>query len=109
MKQTLLSLVFILCGLFAFSQDQLANNFPSENTAQSIKVYPNPVTSVLQITDNDLVKEVRIYNMIGRQIKNFDTNYNKQFYVADLPNGMYLVQLVGDRNKIIRTQRVNKR
>ena len=52
----------------------------------------------------------RIKAPIVREMKSFDVaEGGEKYYVADLPKGMYLIQLLGKSSKIIKTQRLSKR
>jgi len=76
-----------------------------------IKIYPNPATDFINF-DNETgkVKRVIIYSLVGRKVKEFEANIGKNTYdVTELSNGMYLIQLTGAKNKVIKTQRINKR
>ena len=73
-------------------------------------VYPNPATNFIMLKNSTGVQEVRIFNLIGRQVTNFtDISQGQSYPVADLPNGMYLVQLIDANNDIMSTHRMNKR
>jgi hypothetical protein len=75
-----------------------------------VKIYPNPATDFIALTDISNVKKITIYNLLGRQMKTFVChNVDEKHYVGDLPRGMYLVQIISNKDKIIKTQRVNKR
>lgn len=115
MKQTLL-LLFFLCGsVMVFSQS--SNSFgerykllSQKSQADLIQIYPNPATDYIQLSESEEdVKKIAIINMVGRTLRVFETiEDQKQYRIADLPRGMYLVQIIGDKNKIITTKRVKK-
>ncbi len=85
-------------------------SFSNNNTVQ-IAVYPNPITEYINVRDNDdQVNQVVFYSITGRKVRVLDDiDSNERYWVGDLQNGMYLVQLIGKNNKIITTQRINKR
>ena len=33
---------------------------------------------------------------------------DKKFYVGDLPRGIYLVRILGDKNKVLTTKKISK-
>ncbi len=75
-----------------------------------ISVYPNPVTNFISINKADNVNAISVFNLVGRKLKTFrDIEKDQRYDVSDLPNGMYLVQILDSANKIITTQRVSKR
>ena len=46
---------------------------------------------------------------MGKEIKRFSYVSGQQYYVGDLPKGMYLTQFVDKGKRVISTQRMNKR
>lgn len=124
MKQTLLLLSFLLINLVAFAQrdsncsscdSSAPQNYSSTQNASlvsqhiDLSIYPNPATDYIGLSDNDSVGRIMLYNLVGKRMKTYDYAKGETYYVADLPSGMYLVQLIGKNNKIIATQRVSKR
>lgn len=126
MKKALLLILFF--GIFTFAaQAQLgdcgscddqngeySNNKPpatyiASTPKQKITVYPNPATNFIGLSDTENVQEIRIYNIIGRQVATFQVEKDGKYNVADLVKGMYLVRIVDNKNKIVTTQRLNKR
>ncbi|MDR3023301.1 GEVED domain-containing protein [Chryseobacterium sp.] len=71
-----------------------ANLATSEVSAakNSIKVYPNPFTDVLNISDVKNVKNVSVTDVTGRLVKTI-TNPESTIHLRDLMQGVYLVTL----------------
>ncbi|MCP1300128.1 T9SS type A sorting domain-containing protein [Chryseobacterium sp. S0630] len=59
---------------------------------ESIEVYPNPFTNVLNIAKPDKVKSVSILDSTGRLIKTIEKP-SSELHLKDLKEGMYLVVL----------------
>lgn len=74
-----------------------------------LRVFPNPAVDYIEVTLNQQVRQVAVYNLVGRRVKSFNYGDGEKYYIGDLPRGMYLVQLLGDRNRAITTQRINLR
>ena len=75
-----------------------------------LTIYPNPFTNYIKITDEaETVKQIAIFNLLGKKMKTYKVTSGESYYVADLPRGFYLVQMLGEKNKIIKTQRIQKR
>ncbi len=76
-----------------------------------LTIYPNPTTDFIGVknTDSNKVTQITIYNLVGKKMKNFPVIEGKKYYIADLPEGLYLVQMIGADAKVIRTQRMTKR
>jgi hypothetical protein len=105
MKHTLLFILFIICCATAgYSQSAKgAGNV-------DLMIFPNPATEFIAVNDEDeIVTEIVIYNLVGKKVRVFEATPNERFAVGDLPKGMYLVQLIDSNQKIINTQKVNKK
>ncbi|MFK7809534.1 MAG: T9SS type A sorting domain-containing protein [Saprospiraceae bacterium] len=122
MKRTLL-LTSILCFLFmgmVWSQTASSsssdkgltayNSTRSTNQNPKVKVYPNPATHYIKLSKAKNVSKIKILSLIGSPIKLYEVMAAEEKYdVATLPNGLYLVQLLDAQNKVITTERLNKR
>ncbi|MAT55106.1 MAG: hypothetical protein CMN32_11545 [Saprospirales bacterium] len=108
MKQTLRLIPFLLLiALFAFQATAAPGPQPK---VTKIKIYPNPATEFISIDNTQDVKELYILNLVGRKLKVIENvEQDVQYDISDLPNGMYLVQIISHKNKIITTQRLSKR
>lgn len=105
MKQTLLFLAFLVFGATAaFSQSIKSLDKPD------LAIYPNPATEFIAVNDaEELVGQLLVYNLVGKKVRTFEVTPDERFSVGDLPKGMYLVQLIGKDNRIINTQKINKK
>ncbi len=101
MKQILLSFAFVLVGVALGAQS---------NSKPDLSVFPNPATEFISVQDkNDAVGYLSVFNLVGKKVKEFEFVKGEQYSVADLPKGMYLVQIL-DRNKHnLTTQKIEKR
>ncbi|MEK7256811.1 MAG: T9SS type A sorting domain-containing protein [Bacteroidota bacterium] len=116
MKQIVLSISFLFIALAAFSQvssdrhDYESSSLTNFARQTKISVYPNPATNFISVDNADNVKQINVFNLVGRKLKSFDSIVKDEHYdVTDLQNGMYLVQILDFSNKIITTQRISKR
>ncbi len=75
---------------------------------QRLKVYPNPTNDIFRITDNTLVKRVRVLNIVGKPALDRTIQNGEQLSVAHLRSGMYLVQMFDDKNEVVKTVRLLK-
>jgi len=107
MKQTLLVVLFAFSSfaLFGQSSGEALGSAPLK-----ISVYPNPATDYISINKDENVRDIAIFNLVGRKLKTFqDVKKDEHYDVSDLPNGMYLVQVIDTNKKIATTQRISKR
>ena len=100
MKKNILVCFFSVMCLVAFAQAEKKSDFVS------VSVFPNPATEFITVNNEDAVKNIYVFNLIGRKMKNFEVVKGERYDVADLPNGLYIVQLVGRNNKILTTQKM---
>jgi hypothetical protein len=114
MKQTLLFFTLVLF-IFPKAQSQTSSRaswlseLDLERVAVDLEVFPNPATTHISLTDAQNVQRIVIYNLVGRQMRMFeDISTDRRYYVGDLPRGMYLIQLLGEKNKILTTKRISK-
>jgi hypothetical protein len=77
--------------------------------ADFIKIYPNPALDYFQLTDYDRVDQVVIFNLIGQELRRFNSFPGASFNISNMPRDFYLVRLLDKRNKVIKTFRLNKR
>jgi len=76
--------------------------------AQSITLFPNPAADQFTLSDNEVVESVAVYNILGSVVKQFEASANGTYDVADLNTGIYLVQLRGEDEEVLRTMKMNK-
>jgi hypothetical protein len=101
MKSLLLVFAFALSAVALFAQ---------KSSKPDLSVFPNPTTEYISVEDHaDAVGEVSLFSLTGRKVKTFTYNKGEQYYVADLPKGMYLVQLIDKNKRILTTQKLEKR
>lgn len=113
MKRTLLVSTMLVFG-FAFGQAQSSmmdrlEIRKSKNDKLEVKVFPNPVTNYMEVTEGAKVGKLVVFNLVGREMKRFEVEDGESYFVGDLPNGMYLVQILDEKDKIMTTQRISKR
>ncbi|MDX1942145.1 MAG: T9SS type A sorting domain-containing protein [Saprospiraceae bacterium] len=115
MKKTLHTLTLLVLLLPTFMQGEASAFNPIsmetvlEDGNSAIKIFPNPATEYIELTENKEVIKIVVYNLAGREMKRFDAFNGEKYYVGDLARGLYLVQLLDKSNQTIVTQRVSKR
>lgn len=75
----------------------------------SIKLFPNPTVDYFTITDNPFVKEIQIFNIIGKQMSAAAFQNGNAINVSSFPNGLYLVRMLDRDGDILKTTRLTKR
>jgi hypothetical protein len=77
----------------------------STTTPATIKLYPNPVSSILYVDANQAVN-IQVQDLTGRVIINVENA--KQIPMAQLANGVYIVNILDENNKLIGTRKIMK-
>ncbi len=63
-------------------------------TASALKVYPNPVKDILNISYQDTVKTIEVYNLIGQLVASKSINNNEgSIDLSELSQGSYMVKM----------------
>jgi hypothetical protein len=111
------NLLIFIFSLFVFMGAQtplMAQNSmqggtnPSEISFDELKVYPNPTADFFQINNGLNIKKVIVYNMFGKEVKSFYHYNNAQHDVNDLRPGMYIVKMMDEKNKVIKSVKLHK-
>ena len=80
-----------------------------ENSLSKLTVFPNPATEYFKVSEIPNLKHIELFNIVGNKVRSFDAVPQKQYYVGDLTDGIYLVRLLSTNGKIIKTIRLSKR
>jgi hypothetical protein len=73
--------------------------------ASALKLYPNPARTVLNIVSGDMIRELRMIDMLGQVVYAADVvGESHQINVAGIRNGIYFVQILTSQG--ITTQKV---
>ena len=92
-------------GIFNFTVCTTANG---DIETQSIGLFPNPTNGTFKIeTTNVELGRIDIYNVLGRKVQSYEGS-NRFFDISNEAMGIYLVQMVGIDNDVIKTMRVSK-
>ena len=74
-----------------------------------LTVYPNPTSDYFQITGLTGLRYVELFSIVGNKVKSFDAAPQRQYFVGDLNEGIYLVRLMDSTRKILKTVRLSIR
>jgi hypothetical protein len=103
MKKLILAMSFALLSFAAFAQMEKRTDNPV------VSIFPNPATEYITVSNEDVVKNIVVFNMVGRKMRTFIAEKGERYEIGDLPNGLYVVQLFGKNNKVLTTQRLTKK
>lgn len=74
----------------------------SEFMAKSVKIFPNPVKAILNLESPDYIdiKNISIYDILGRLILQNDTDF-KQLNISNLASGTFLLKMETSKGRVI--------
>ena len=77
----------------------LANN--------EVRVYPNPARNMVNFAfeNNNMATEVKVFNMTGQLISSVQVSTITTVDLSNADSGMYIYQIVGNNNEIIKTDK----
>jgi len=65
-------------------------------TSNSIKLYPNPATDIVNIKTNQTIKNVTVFNINGQKV--LDIANQSQINISNLPTGMYFLNIITNQS-----------
>lgn len=69
------------------------------NTAATV-LYPNPVTDVLNVSSQNTIEEVNIFNMLGQKVMNATPNAQTlSLNISSLNSGVYIINTTGEEKE----------
>ncbi len=93
---------FVMNGVMTSNTDDLA--------LENIKIYPNPASNYIKLSNSYDIERLEIFNVIGRKVKSFhDLAEGTLHDISDLARGIYLVRMIDRNNDILITKRISKR
>ena len=81
----------------------------SSDNPHELKIYPNPAVDYFWLKDYEGIKEIKIFNIAGKEVRSFKPKGSDKLYVGNLNRGTYLVQFLNSNYQVITTQRLKKR
>jgi hypothetical protein len=88
--------------------DCLTSNTINLTDILNVKVYPNPAQEYFQLSNDENVQNINIYDISGREVKSFNHNKDAQHLIGDLNSGMYFLKMTDKNNRTINTVKLNK-
>lgn len=74
------------------------------------RLYPNPVIDRFFVAGAPDLSRLEVFNTLGSRVKVFNNPQpGDSFFVADIPQGVYLVTLIDENGKVVRTIRMLRR
>ncbi|MFL2610080.1 MAG: M14 family zinc carboxypeptidase [Flavobacteriaceae bacterium] len=65
----------------------------SENTLNKAKIYPIPADNMIYISSEEEIKEIKVFDVLGKEIMSFNQNNIENFSIENLKSGVYIIKL----------------
>ena len=73
-------------------------NNPIHDFDDSVKVYPNPAHTIINISCNTTIQSIALYDIQGRLLETDLANNNEvSFDISDKSNGVYFIKITSDK------------
>ena len=90
-----------------FDLSKSSSVIPEIHGCNIVKLYPNPTSSIVKISDLELPSIVQISNLNGQMIKQLN-NVVQEINISDMPSGMYIIDIrnkeMSERHKIVKVE-----
>ena len=70
-----------------------------ENEEKNLRLYPNPVSSVLHLEGDFENGQVSLYDIVGRKV--YQGEYQHEISVSNLNDGLYFIQIITAEGQVI--------
>jgi len=103
---------FTIYNNFDFDTELISSSISTstnEINTQNISIYPNPTQDYFQVSADNKISQIEVYNIVGKKIRSFGHNQNTTYDISDLRNGLYVVRLLGTDGKQVKSMRLSKR
>lgn len=94
-------------GVYNFDITGLISS-TSDLEKSNIKVFPNPASTYFNISDNELVSTIEVYNVIGKKLKTYEASNGSSYDINDLPKGLLMVRMLDKDAEVVKTVRLTK-
>lgn len=99
-KEHIAQLIFVGGGAKVYVDNVYFSNVPlgTENfKTTSVKMYPNPVSSIFNITADNAIENITFYNMLGQQVLTANPSRNTETIdLSGLQSGVYIAKVTVD-------------
>lgn len=86
----------------------IENIVSNQDPNQEIRIFPNPTTDFFSVKNDDNLETIVIYNIVGKEVKRISHVAGNKYDIGFLQNGIYIVRLYDDSNKVLKVLRLNK-
>lgn len=84
-----------------------SSNTTISSNPSSIIVYPNPSNSIINFTNNTIIKMVEVENLVGQKVIS-QINSNNTLDISNLTQGVFIIKFYDNQNHIISISKIIK-
>jgi len=74
-----------------------------------IQIFPNPAVNAFQVKNDKHVRRVKIYNIIGKEVGNYNHIRGAQYDLVGFQKGIYIIRLFDQNDQMVKVLRLNKK
>ena len=74
-----------------------------------LRLFPNPATDFFQLEGPDGVEKITLYNLLGRELAQYQVNESQYYDISQLPIGLFLAALEDKEGRLLKTMRLQRR
>ncbi len=75
---------------------------------KDVVLYPNPTTDYFKVSDDQKIKNIAVYNIVGKELLRFRHIPGQSHNVENLRKGIYLVRFFDGKGEVIKALRLSK-
>ena len=90
--------VSLWSAVWSFTTNSTLTN-PDYEISSEIELFPNPVQKILNIKTNQIIKEINVFDMLGKKVIVNQDDDKKQINVASLAKGIYIISVACENDK----------
>jgi hypothetical protein len=75
--------------------------------SSDIRIYPNPASSVLQITGSKFLNRVQIFDMNGHLLRECEFSGSISIDVTDWPQAIYMLRMIGENSNRVYSKKIS--
>lgn len=73
------------------------------------RIYPNPAQDYFQITKDERVAAIELYNIVGKKVNTLSHQKGQSHNISSLQSGLYIVRMLDEKGQMLKSQRLQKR
>ena len=80
----------------------------NDNKDENLILYPNPTSDYFKVRDDQNIKNIAVYNIVGKELVRFRHTPGQSHNVENLRKGIYLVRFFDGKGEVVKALRLSK-